>query len=37
VRRGQTAVYDDVHDRMTVYGGDAVNCSSDKLGDVPGI
>lgn len=34
VRRGQTAVYDAVHDRMTIYGGDAENCSSDKLGDV---
>ena len=34
VRRGHTAVYDDTHDRMIIYGGDAVNCSSAKLSDV---
>lgn len=34
IRRGQTAVYDQGHDRMIIYGGDSENCSSDKLGDV---
>jgi hypothetical protein len=34
IRRGHTAVYDEVHDRMIIYGGDAVNCSSEKLSDV---
>jgi hypothetical protein len=27
-------VYDPAHHRMTIYGGDAQNCSSEKLGDV---